>query len=51
MVEGERPFIDGEWSVMREDHGVIIGQPSIEGVSEDIEVKTGGCPMEIAPRM
>ena len=25
MMEGERPFIDGEWSVVQEDHDKIVG--------------------------
>ncbi|GFY95485.1 hypothetical protein Acr_10g0008700 [Actinidia rufa] len=36
---GERPFMDGEWRVVREDHGTIIGQPSMEAVSKDLEKK------------
>ena len=27
-MDNERPFIDGEFTVVREDHGVIIWQPS-----------------------
>ena len=46
MVNGERPFIDGEFGVVREDHGVIIVLPSMEGMSEDFGVKGGGCHME-----
>ena len=42
-MEGERPFIDGEWRAVQEDHGVIIGQPSMEAMSEDFGVKGGGC--------
>ena len=43
LVEGERPFIDKKHRIVREDHGVIIGQPSMEGVTKDFEVKGGGC--------
>ena len=50
-MEGELPFIDVEHRVMREDRDVIIGQPSMEAVFEDFEVKSGGCQMETAPRM
>ena len=50
MVEGERSFIVGEWRVVREDHGVSIGQPGMEGMSEDLGEKVGGCQLEIIPR-
>ena len=43
MVEGEQPFIDGEWTTVREDHNEIIGQLSMEGDPEDIREKGGGC--------
>ena len=39
MMEGEQFFIDGEWKVVREDHSVIIGLPSMKAVSEDFGVK------------
>ena len=29
----ERPFIDGKWSAMQEDHVLIIEQPSMEAIS------------------
>ena len=36
-MEGERPFIDEEWRAVREDHGIIIGLPSMEALSEDLK--------------
>ena len=48
-MEGERPFIGGEHRAVQEDHNIIIGQPSMEGLSEDRGVKGGGCQMETAP--
>ena len=46
MVESERPFIVGEWRTVQEDHGVIIGLPSMEVVSKDSRVKGGECHMK-----
>ena len=51
LLDGEQPFIDGEFRAVREDHGVIIRQPSMEGVAEDFGVKGGGFQMEIALQM
>ena len=48
MVNGERPFINREFRVMRVDLGVIIGLPSIEGVFEDFRVKRGECHIKTA---
>ena len=49
MLDGERPFIEGEFVAVREDHGVIIRQSNKEVVAKD-HGKTGGeCQMEIAP--
>ena len=48
MVNDEQLFIDGEFRVVQEDHSVIIGLPSVEGVSEDFGVKGGEYHMEIA---
>ena len=39
LVESERVFIDGEHRAVREDHDLIIGQSSIEGVTENFGVK------------
>ena len=50
-VEGEWPFIDGDCRAVQEDHSVIIGQPSIEGVAENFGVKEGRCQIETKPRM
>ena len=50
-MEGERPFIGGEHRIVREDHGVIIEQPSMETMFKNFEVKGGGCQMETVPRM
>ena len=50
-MDGEQPFIDGEFIAVREDHGVIIGQLSMEGVVEDFVVKERECQMETIPRM
>ena len=47
MVEGMQPFIDEEYGVMWEDHGVIIGQSSMEGVAKNFKVKGEECQMEI----
>ena len=49
MVNDKRSFIDREFRVVREDHGVIIELPSMEAVSEDFGVKRRECQMEIAP--
>ena len=49
MVEGEQTFIDGEWRVVRKDHGVILEQPNMEGGAEDLRVKLGECHMEDTP--
>ena len=50
LVEGERPFIDREWSAVRQDHGEIIRQLSMEGDPTDIEEKSEGCHMEVISR-
>ena len=48
-MDGERPFEDGEFIAVREDHNAIIGQPSIKTVSEDLCVKGESYHMERAP--
>ena len=42
MIEGERLFIDGDYRVVQENHGVIIKQPSMKGVIKDFRIKRGG---------
>ena len=49
MVNGEWPFIDGEFKAMRENHGIIIGLPSMEVGYEDFEEKRRECHMETTP--
>ena len=46
---GERPFIDGGWRAMQEDHNVILGRLSMEGSPKDIKDKTGERHMESVP--
>ena len=47
---GERPFIDGEWRAVREDHGVILIWLSMEGDLENIENRIGRYHLEIGPQ-
>ena len=35
MLDGEWPFIEGEFVAVQEDDGIIIGQPNKEAVDED----------------
>ena len=51
MMKGERSFIDGEWRVVREDHGVILGQPNMEGVAKDLRIKLRECTMNVGDVM
>ena len=47
LVEGERSFIDEEWSVVREVHGEIVGLPIMEGNPENIGENGTGYHIEI----
>ena len=40
-----------EFTVVREDHGVIIKQPSMEDVAKDFRVKQGEFQIETALQM
>ena len=51
MVDGEQPFIDGEFTVVQEDHGVIFRQPNMKVVVKDHGAIGGEFQMEIVPRM
>ena len=50
-MDCERPFIDGEFTAVQGDHGVIIGQPNMEAMIEDRGTTREECQMETAPRM
>ncbi|GFY95199.1 hypothetical protein Acr_10g0005840 [Actinidia rufa] len=51
LLQGERPFIDGEWRAVRVDHDAIIGRPSTKGDPTDIGVIVGECHMENVMQM
>ena len=51
LVDGEWPFIDGEFRAVQKDSGVIIVQPSMKAVSEDFGIKGGGYQIETTLRM
>ena len=50
-MDGEQPFIDGEFTTVRGDHGVIVKQLNMEAMIEDYGAKGGECQMEIASQM
>ena len=49
LVDGERPFIDGESIAVLEDHGIIVRQQNNEAVAEDRGATRGKCQMKITP--
>ena len=50
-MDGERPFINGEFANVQEDHDAIIEWSNKEAMVENHVVKGGGCQIESIPQL